>query len=84
MLILPVWGLSWQMFHPQYGWWVQGNFLLLAIGIVVLSVQIWIVAEGLMIWRRARGVLEEALPPLAVATRPSGVGQAVSSGGRSC
>ncbi len=83
MLILPVWGLSWKMFHPQYGWWAEGNFLLLGIGIIVLSIQIWIVAEGVSIWRRARGVLEEALPPLATAERPTAIGQAVA-GGRSC
>ena len=84
MLVLPMWGLTWQMFHPQFGWWAQGNFLLLGIGIIVLSVQIWIVAEGLMIWRQTRGVLEEALPPLATRMSQSAVSQAVAEGGRSC
>ncbi len=84
MLVLPIWGLTWQMFHPQFGWWGQGNFLLLGIGITVLSVQIWIVAEGLMIWRQTRGVLEEALPPLATRISQSPVSKAVAEGSRSC
>ncbi len=81
MLILPIWGLSYQMFHPDFGWWAKGNYLLLGIGAVVLSVQMWIVVEGLIIWRSARGVLEEPLPPLP---DKSAISQAVAGGGRSC
>ncbi len=40
------------------------NCLLLGIGAIVVALQAWIVVEGLLVWRRAKGVLEEALPPL--------------------
>ncbi len=83
MLVLPVWGLGWQMFHPQLGWWSQGKYLLFGIGLIVLAIQFWIVAESVLIWRQARGVLEEALPPLVPrASRPA-VREPVASGGRS-
>ncbi len=81
MLVLPIWGLTYQMFHPEFGWLASKNYLLLGIGLVVLGVQIWIVIEGLVIWRAARGVLEEPLPPL---TDKSAISRAVADGGRSC
>ena len=81
MLILPGWGLAYQMFHPEFGWLFNEKYLLLTIGLIVLSVQFWIVVEGLLVWRSARGVLEEKLPPLP---KVSGVAKAVASGGRSC
>jgi carbon starvation protein len=40
------------------------KYLLTGIGAVTLALQIWMVIEGLLIWRKTRGVLEEALPPL--------------------
>jgi carbon starvation protein len=81
MLVLPIWGLTYQMFHPEFGWLWNHNYLLTVIGLIVLGVQIWIVLEGLAIWRAARGVLEEKLPPL---TEKAGVAGAVAAGGRSC
>ncbi len=84
MLILPIWGLAYQMFHPDFGWWVEGKYLLLSIGVVVLVVQFWIVVEGILIWRTARGVLEKSLPPLAQTTDQGAVAQALADGGRSC
>jgi len=81
MLILPIWGLTYQMFHPDFGWLCNGKYLLLTIGLIVLAVQAWIVIEGVGIWRAARGVLEENLPPLPA---KSSLSQAVTGGGRSC
>ncbi len=42
--------------------------------------QIWIVVEGVLIWRAAHGMLEEKLPPLS---KPA-LSQATADGGRSC
>jgi carbon starvation protein len=85
MLILPAVGLFMQMFHPQFGWWTKSRFDLLGIGAVVLCVQVWIVLEGVRIWRAARGVLEESLPPLAAsAAAKAPLEEALASGGRSC
>ena len=65
MLIMPAWALSWQLFNSQSGWLTADkNYLLGSIGLGTLCLQVWMVVEGLMIWRSARGVLEEALPPL--------------------
>jgi carbon starvation protein len=64
MLLMPVWGLGWQMFNSQSGWLIKGNYTLLAFGAAIMALQAWIVLEALLILPRARGVLEEALPPL--------------------
>jgi carbon starvation protein len=85
MLVLPVWGLLWQMFHPEFGWWAKGDYLLLGIGAAVIALQVWIVVEGMKIWFRVRGVLEEALPPLPGSAGKGDVFQsATASGGRAC
>jgi len=64
MLIMPPWAMAWKMFNDETGWLQAENYLLLSIGGAVILLQIWIVIEGLLVCRRARGVLEEALPPL--------------------
>ena len=55
------------------------EYLLLGIGTVVLAVQMWIVIVGILVWKNARGVLEEKLPPL-----PAKPALAQVEGGRSC
>jgi carbon starvation protein len=67
MLIMPAWAMVWQLFNSQSGWLMAGeekNYLLGSIGLGTLCLQVWMVVEGLMIWKAARGVLEEPLPPL--------------------
>lgn len=64
MIILPIWALVWQMFNAQSGWWQQQNYLLFSIGGATLLLQFWMVAEAIVAWPRAKGVLEEMLPPL--------------------
>ena len=64
MLIMPAWAMLWQMFNAKTGWWHQGNYLLFGVGGSILLLQVWMVIEGLLVWPRARGVLEESLPPL--------------------
>ena len=53
------------MFNEQTGWWSQENYLLLSIGGATLLLQLWMVVEAIVAWPRARGVLEELLPPLS-------------------
>jgi carbon starvation protein len=84
MLILPAWGLLWQMFHPEFGWWQSGDYLLLAIGFAVLCMQIWMIVEGILVWPQAKGMLEVALPPLPKQSAKPAMETAVASGGRSC
>ncbi len=78
MVVMPIWALSWQMFNTHSGWWQTGNYLLLSIGGTTLLLQLWMVTEAVLAWPRARGVLEEALPPLS----PTSSSQLAS--GRSC
>jgi carbon starvation protein len=88
LLIMPVWAMFWQIFNSTEGWywkvlelntqdllWRQ-NCVLFVIGVAVIALQIWMIIEGLLIWRKAKGVLEETLPLLTA--KPD------MAGGRSC
>ena len=92
MVVLPAWALGWQLFSTEthaatgkpIGWlWnfiARGdNVLLTVIAVLTLALQIWMVVEAVMMWPRAKGVLEETLPPL----NRSAAGMH-TSGGRSC
>jgi carbon starvation protein len=76
LLIMPGWAMLWNMFNSQNGFYMQKNYLLLGIGAFVLALQVWMIVEGLLVWRKAKGVLEDPLPPLE--TKPD------LEGGRSC
>lgn len=78
MLIMPVWALIWQIFHPETGWAFTGQYMLFGIGIATMALQVWMVVEAILMIPRAKGVLEEALPPLAPESATT------ASGGRSC
>ncbi len=73
MVIMPAWAMTYQIFCdflPNEKWH------LLAFGVVIMGLQAWMVVEAILIWPRAKGVLEEALPPLE--PKPA------LAGGRSC
>jgi carbon starvation protein len=82
MLFLPAWAMLWNMFNGDTGWLWQGNYLLFGFGVAVMILQIWMVVEGVLMFPRARGALEQALPPLrsgaALETAP------LPAGSRSC
>ncbi len=77
MLVLPGSAMGIEIFRDG-GWLQQGNLLLVSIGLATLVLEIWMIVEAALAWPKARGVLEEALPPL----RRGGAAEA--SGGRSC
>ncbi|MEL7495997.1 MAG: carbon starvation protein A [Planctomycetota bacterium] len=79
MIVLPGWALVWQLFNPETGWWLKQKWLLASIGSITLGLQVWMVVEAILIWPQAKGVLEEALPPMNEST--DGL---AASGGRSC
>ena len=61
MLLMPAWAITYDlMFH----WIPDGNIVLSSFGLGILALQLWMIIEGVMMWRRARGVLE---PPIEVA-----------------
>jgi carbon starvation protein len=79
MIILPAYALCWLLFNSSTGWlWAEGKMLISSIGIVTLLMQLWMVVEAFLMWPKAKGVLEESLPPL----KPSN--DLNASGGRSC
>ena len=76
MLILPGVAMSIELFRPG-GWLAKGDLLLVGIGVATLLLEIWMIAEALIAWPKAKGVLEETLPPLVPAAPQT-------DGGRSC
>ncbi len=72
MLIMPAWAMFWQMFNPETGWLFTGKYLLFGFGIAVEALQVWMIIEGLITWRTARGNYPE-LPPLQVVPATAGV-----------
>ncbi|MDE0317553.1 MAG: carbon starvation protein A [Candidatus Poribacteria bacterium] len=67
MLLMPGWAMLHQMFAPETGWLAKGDYLLFGFGIVVEALQVWMIVEGAIAWRNARGNYPE-LPPLETIT----------------
>lgn len=61
MLIIPGWAMADQIARD---FWPNRSWLLLSLGVAILLLQFWMVIEALLMVPRARGVLEEAMPPL--------------------
>ncbi len=61
MLVMPVWALA----TDVQRWMAGGSWLLVAVGILMMGLTVWMFVEGLLLWRKARGVLER-LPMGAV------------------
>ncbi len=81
MLIMPAWAMIWQMFvqNPggEPGWLFQDqrNWVVIVVAAATLVLEAWMLVEAVVLWPRARGVMEQALPPL---------GQPVPEGARRC
>jgi carbon starvation protein len=52
------------MLRGEQSWAWQQTHLLFAIGVGTLALQAWMIVEGLLIWPKVKGVMEEPLPPL--------------------
>ena len=62
MLALPIWAMGSNLID-----WLQAdqtNWLLCGVAIVTLALEAWMIVEAVRLWPRAKGVLEEQLPPL--------------------
>ncbi|MCL4131254.1 UNVERIFIED_CONTAM: hypothetical protein GTU68_021591 [Idotea baltica] len=88
MIVLPGWALVWQMFHfdeeTGSGWFFkwyagEGKGLVTLIGCITLALQVWMVAEALIIWPKVKGVLEPAIDG-----DDRAADKLTASGGRSC
>ncbi len=78
MLVLPAWAML-----RQIPTWLNAeatNWLLVVVAIATLALEIWMLVEAATLWPRAKGVLEDSLPPLGrrLQSEPQ------SEGGRSC
>ena len=68
MLIMPAWAMTWHVVNE----WLPGKqWHLVAFGLGILGLQLWMIVEGVLVWRRAKGVLEPALPPLGPVPTPA-------------
>ncbi|QDU53585.1 carbon starvation CstA family protein [Gimesia panareensis] len=78
MLIMPAWAMLWNMFNGETGWFYNPEKQhLFLFAVAVIGLQVWMMAEGLLVWSRSKGHLEEPLPELstirpAVATSSAG------------
>ena len=61
MLVLPLWALVWQL---QNSFDFQDKLMLSLVAIGAIVLQVWMVVEAVIAWPKAKGVLEDALPPL--------------------
>jgi len=73
---------AWAMIHQIVKVWRVENQLLFYFGIGVEILQVWMIVEAAIMWRKARGVLPAPLPPLELST-VAATGTA-NEGGRSC
>ncbi|MFP6581303.1 MAG: carbon starvation protein A [Candidatus Hydrogenedentota bacterium] len=64
MVILP----AVAMWMNIAGWVRAENWLLVGVGLLIELIQFWMLVEGFLMWKKAHGVLPEALPPLVPAT----------------
>jgi len=68
MLVLPAWALLYQVFVQALGseksWIDQGNWLLVGVAAATVALEAWMLIEAALVWPKARGVLEEPLPPI--------------------
>lgn len=61
MMLVPGWAMTYNLI---YDWIPAGDYLLIGFGVGILALQIWIFIEGLLVWRKAHGVLEPQLSAL--------------------
>jgi len=67
MIILPAWAMIYQITV----FYAQGNWLLVALGCLVEVLQAWMIIEGVLMWRKAKGILPAPLPPLDKTPTPA-------------
>ena len=60
MLAMPAWAMIVQI--PK--WIDKGQSILVFIAVVTLLLEAWLLVEAFLVWPKAKGVLEQALPPL--------------------
>ncbi|MEM9400289.1 MAG: carbon starvation protein A [Verrucomicrobiota bacterium] len=60
MLIIPFWAMWSQIFSTnEASWQTQNNWLLIAIGLLTLALEIWIIIEAILLFPKVKGKLKE-------------------------
>lgn len=62
MLFLPGLAMGLNVFVGDASYLATRNWTLVAMGLLSIALQVWILVEAALAWPRAKGVLEEALP----------------------
>ncbi len=62
MLVMPAWAMTYDLI---VNWIPQRNYTLIAFGFTILSLQAWMIGEGIVIYRKIHGIAEPlvTLPP---------------------
>jgi len=61
MLIMPLWAMLWQTFvggADNPSWVSSGRWTLVSIGLATVALEIWMIVEAVLLFPRARGVIE--------------------------
>ncbi len=61
MLIMPLWAMTWQLAIGDAGqpsWIAKGDWLLSSIAFATIALEIWMIAEALLLFPKVKGVLE--------------------------
>lgn len=65
MLFMPIWAMSIEIFRGydnQGGWIARGDWLLAGIGLVSILLEVWMIVEALLLYKRIQGVIEPEAP----------------------
>ncbi|OYP30451.1 carbon starvation protein A [Rhodopirellula sp. MGV] len=62
MMLMPAWAITSDLYNR---WIPDGNLVLSLFGLSILALQVWMIVEGVIVYRRCRGVME---PPIEVAS----------------
>lgn len=55
MMLMPAWAITYDLFTN----WIPSRSIVLSLfGLIILGLQIWMVAEGILVWKKSRGILE--------------------------
>lgn len=75
MLVVPMWALTLQAFigtSATPSWWASGNYLLAGLAAAALLLELWLVLEAIIAYRKLRADLRASPHPIETKNHPSG------------
>ncbi len=58
MLLLPMTAMAINIFGAN-GYLAKGDWMLLSFGLIIIALELWMIVEAVLVWPRAKGVLED-------------------------